>query len=816
MIINRFLSKWLSTCILKLLNNEQKHQFRKIEKTSLKLLETKAHRQFNITCQNKNLLPNYTNIKLHDNATRAQSFVSDFRMKIVQNEITKQSSEISNLSVTLQNLNKDLKDQLKSELKQGALNILLDRILKCREMTLQIKHSNKLARMYGGPIYLKQPKDSVLNLSSVPIDENTKNIFNLGMNCHLRTKYSTIRKQIEIEKLYSQIETGKSNKNLSITNEDSLMCELKRFGLKECKNYTSDILTKDQHEIVKELRTNEKIVIRKADKNNNFVILNRASYKNKLDTIINDDAKFKKLRSDTTDALKRKLNDLIDIANSSCGKRILPKLIGHYQPGYLYGNPKIHKNSTDPPLRPIISQIGTPTYEIAKLLNNMLSKYIPTGYMIQSTDELMNILKTTTARGTLASLDVENLFTNVPVKETIDIIINNSYNHSTLNPPVIPKATLKLLLETCTTETPFRHIDGSVFVQVDGVSMGSPLGPMFANFYMANLEKKVFEELSLNLKPPVYCRYVDDIFIIIDDNKKLNTIKQYFESNSVLKFTYEIQQANTLAFLDVKISNADDQIKTQVHTKPTDSGECINYIGLAPQQYKTGVIKTMLHRAYLISSDWETFHLEIQRLKQLFTNNNFPMKIIEEEIAAFLNRKMRPIQPENENTTNNIKLYYRSQMSSQYKQEESNMKKILKEHITPKPDSKLKISIYYKNRKLSNLLIQNKVVKDDSGSHVVYKYVCGECEPPMYYVGYTTTTLKQRALAHTQNGSIKTHNKETHNKKIITSDVIPHMKAIFKSPLKIELQIAEAIFIKKEKPPLNNQQEGDTRILKIF
>ena len=86
----------------------------------------------------------------------------------------------------------------------------------------------------------------------------------------------------------------------------------------------------------------------------------------------------------------------------------------------------------------------------------------------------------------------------------------------------------------------------------------------------------------------------------------------------------------------------------------------------------------------------------------------------------------------------------------------------------------------------------------------------------MFYVGYTTTTLKQRALAHTQKGSIKNHNKETHNRKIITADITPCMQTIFKSPLKIELRIAEALFIKREDPPLNNQQEGDTRILRIF
>ena len=152
-------------------------------------------------------------------------------------------------------------------------------------------------------------------------------------------------------------------------------------------------------------------------------------------------------------------------------------------------------------------------------------------------------------------------------------------------------------------------------------------------------------------------------------------------------------------------------------------------------------------------------------------------------------------------------------MTSQHEQEEKNLKKIVQSHINPTINAKIQLSIYYKNRKLSNLPIRNKLFTDESNSHVVYKYVCEECQPSNFYIGYTTTTLKQCALAYTQKGSIKTHNKDSHDKKIKTSDIIPSMKIIFRSPIKIELQIAEALHIKKKDPSLNNQNEGEYNIL---
>ena len=98
---------------------------------------------------------------------------------------------------------------------------------------------------------------------------------------------------------------------------------------------------------------------------------------------------------------------------------------------------------------------------------------------------------------------------------------------------------MKLLLKICATEYPFYSRTGDLYVQKDVISMRTPLGPTFANFYMCKLENKAFS--SLQNKPKVFCRYVDDCFLVINNISQLDALRKFFESNSVLKFTIEIE-----------------------------------------------------------------------------------------------------------------------------------------------------------------------------------------------------------------------------------------------------------------------------------
>ena len=89
----------------------------------------------------------------------------------------------------------------------------------------------------------------------------------------------------------------------------------------------------------------------------------------------------------------------------------------------------------------------------------------------------------------MISLDVKSLLTNVPLEETIDIILNKIYDEKKIETN-IPRNIMKDLLYLCTKHAHFTY-GGENYIQIDGVVMGSPLGPLLANILMISLEETI-------------------------------------------------------------------------------------------------------------------------------------------------------------------------------------------------------------------------------------------------------------------------------------------------------------------------------------
>jgi hypothetical protein len=96
----------------------------------------------------------------------------------------------------------------------------------------------------------------------------------------------------------------------------------------------------------------------------------------------------------------------------------------------------------------------------------------------------------------LVSFDVTALFTNVPVDETINYIVKKAFADNWFNDVYnlnLSEDHLVKLLEIATKDQLFQF-DGQLFKQVDGVAMGSPLGPLMANAMMCLIEEKLENE----------------------------------------------------------------------------------------------------------------------------------------------------------------------------------------------------------------------------------------------------------------------------------------------------------------------------------
>ena len=98
------------------------------------------------------------------------------------------------------------------------------------------------------------------------------------------------------------------------------------------------------------------------------------------------------------------------------------------------------------------------------------------------------------------------MFTNIPLQQTIDIMLNKIYDEKKIERN-IRRNIMKDLLYLCTKHVDFSY-GGKIYIQIDGVAMGSPLDPVLANIFMISLEEAVLPSIK---KHVAHCkRYVND------------------------------------------------------------------------------------------------------------------------------------------------------------------------------------------------------------------------------------------------------------------------------------------------------------------
>ncbi|XP_068685098.1 uncharacterized protein [Montipora foliosa] len=180
------------------------------------------------------------------------------------------------------------------------------------------------------------------------------------------------------------------------------------------------------------------IVITRPDKGSGVVILDKTEYVSLLkESSISDETKFIPISLERPKAKGRPPKHYHPLLKkerelSSIVKKILPQPIADslIQKGsrlaHHYGLPKTHK--TKLAVRPILSATGTYNYKLAKWLDEKLK---PLSVNDQSINDIFSFADDLQGikidkQDILVSYDVSSLFTNVPVDETIKILVEKA------------------------------------------------------------------------------------------------------------------------------------------------------------------------------------------------------------------------------------------------------------------------------------------------------------------------------------------------------------------------------------------------------
>ena len=236
----------------------------------------------------------------------------------------------------------------------------------------------------------------------------------------------------------------------------------------------------------------------------------------------------------------------------------------------------------------------------------------------------------------MASLDVDSLFTNVPLDETIKICIDELFKSEMTVSGLNKKEMFEML--SLTLKESIILFDNKYYSQIDGVAMGSPLGPTLANIFLCYHESNWLKDCPKDFKPVYYKRYVDDIFVLFNKPEHAQFFLEYMnKKHKNMKFSIETEINGSLSFLDVKIFRENDKFVTSVFRKETFSGVYTNFISFIPLEYKFGLVHTLLNRCFNLSSDFLKFHHEVDKLKKILSKNAHPQKFIDNCIQKFVN-----------------------------------------------------------------------------------------------------------------------------------------------------------------------------------
>ena len=153
--------------------------------------------------------------------------------------------------------------------------------------------------------------------------------------------------------------------------------------------------------------------------------------------------------------------------------------------------------------------------------------------------------------------------------------------------------------------------------------MESPLGPVIAGIFMAELEKSLISTFMEHMSP--WKRYVDDTMAvksyhhscIKSYHQKLHMYCQFSTAfTKILNLDMSWNKMIRLIFLDAMLIRTNDTLQTKIYRKSTQNYMYLHWNSFRPRTWKRGALRTILIRVYKICSTKELLQNELKQIEK--------------------------------------------------------------------------------------------------------------------------------------------------------------------------------------------------------
>lgn len=732
-----------------------------------------------------------------------------FIYAIINQEISEVNYLIKNLDHEIINIKLKLNSTLPENIYKNFIRNITCRYEELFEKT-KISHQNKFKNMNSAITPDNNSNEWLINLTNTNIPVEVQNVLKKG------DKFvpPITRNNIPMNNIICDVETAitkfpdnvkheaRNNFINILTNFATMSKQTKTLTLEETKFLKNNQKTKTF------LKDHPELLVTKADKSNVTVIIQKDIYIQKMNDLLNDQRTYIKIKKFSTEKIKSNLNSMVTKWHENrkiddVTLKKLKNLHGHEQ--RIYGLPKTHKPNY--PLRPIVSAIGSPLYELASFIANILKpSVVQSAHMVKNAEQFVENTKNLIIPDEyeIVSLDVVSLFTNIDNNLFLALIKKNWKNIKNKSGTKLTKPqfldALDLLLNNC--EFSFNNVG---YKQIFGTPMGSPISPVIAEFVMQYVETSVLAKLQqIDISPIFYYRYVDDI-ITCFDTKHINTVLSTFNNfNKFLSFTAEREKENSIPFLDVLIIRDQNQLITNWYHKKSWSGRYMDFSSNLPKIYKKNTVLILAEKIIKLSDP--KFHQNnFNILKSVLIKNNYPENFIHKMFNKVKHKSnhgnTNNYHNQNSNPPRRISLPYVQGLFEKLKSF------LLKYNIqaVARPHTNLYIPLFSK--------LKDKITKDKQ-TNIVYK---SKCECGSEYIGKTGQTLKKRTQQHIADSTSHAKSEESmsalslHLKNSTHHITLDNFTILEKESNPLKRSIKEMIHIKKSKNTLNKQT--DTKYL---